>query len=253
MEDEKAQRLRKLIQEIQKDSSLTPMQKAKKIQLLMSGKNPQEAKEPEEAPIKRKSFEDLDRSISYHNPEDKILGCKHYQRGCKIRSYCCGELFGCRLCHDDQVTTHKINRHETEEMFCMNCGYLQPIAQVCGNRSCGKVLGKYYCNVCKFHDNDEKKNIYHCPDCGICRVGKGLGIDFFHCPKCAMCLAIDLQGKHTCIENNMKSDCAICHTDLFHSRQSATVLRCGHSIHAKCSKEYIKSGHYTCPLCSKQS
>ena len=68
-------------------------------------------------------------------------------------------------------------------MLCMICGELQNIAQICGNKACSKVLGKYYCNVCKFHDNDEDKNIYHCPQCGICRVGKGLGIDFFHCPK----------------------------------------------------------------------
>ena len=34
---------------------------------------------------------------------------------------------------------------------------------------------------CKLWDDDPHKSIYHCNDCGICRIGKGLGKDFFHC------------------------------------------------------------------------
>ena len=34
---------------------------------------------------------------------------------------------------------------------------------------------------CKLWDDDPEKKIYHCDDCGICRIGAGLGKDFFHC------------------------------------------------------------------------
>jgi hypothetical protein len=250
MEDERQQQLRKAIREIQTNTSLTQAEKSRRIQLLMSGK-PIVSENEKMPSLKRKPIEELDTEITFADADKVILGCKHYKRGCKIRAFCCGELFGCRWCHDEIVKDHKINRHETEEMFCMHCKTLQPIQQSCRNEECGKKLGFYYCGICKFHENDEKKNIYHCPDCGICRVGKGLGTDFFHCKTCAMCLAIDMEGKHKCIENNMKSDCTICNMDLFTSRHTATLLPCGHAIHSTCRKDYLQSGNYTCPLCFK--
>eukprot|EP01118_Nematostelium_gracile_P006363 TRINITY_DN2050_c0_g1_i1.p1 TRINITY_DN2050_c0_g1~~TRINITY_DN2050_c0_g1_i1.p1 ORF type:complete len:375 (-),score=82.59 TRINITY_DN2050_c0_g1_i1:156-1280(-) len=248
MEDERQQQLRKAIREIQTNASLTQGEKSRRIQLLMSGK-PIVSENEKMPSLKRKPVEELDMEITYNKPG--ILGCKHYKRGCKIRAFCCGQLFGCRWCHDEMVKDHKINRHETEEMFCMHCNKLQPIAQFCGNQDCGHKLGHYYCDICKFHENDEDKRIYHCSECGICRVGQGLGIDFFHCKTCAMCLSKDMEGKHKCIENNMKSDCTICNMDLFTSRHTATLLPCGHAIHSNCRKDYLLSGNYTCPLCFK--
>jgi RING finger/CHY zinc finger protein 1 len=45
-------------------------------------------------------------------------------------------------------------------------------------------MGEYYCDICKFYDDDTEKGQYHCNDCGICRVG---GKEkFFHCVKCGM-------------------------------------------------------------------
>jgi RING finger/CHY zinc finger protein 1 len=35
------------------------------------------------------------------------------------------------------------------------------------------------------------------------------------------------------------------------SRKQVTRMICGHWIHLKCIKEYVKSSSYTCPLCSK--
>lgn len=35
------------------------------------------------------------------NPPSGISRCAHYKRRCKIRAPCCGEVFGCRHCHNE--------------------------------------------------------------------------------------------------------------------------------------------------------
>jgi len=32
-------------------------------------------------------------------------------------------------------------------------------------------MGKYFCDICKFFDDDTSKKQYHCDECGICRTG----------------------------------------------------------------------------------
>jgi len=98
-------------------------------------------------------------------------------------------------------------------MMCMYCNTVQPAGQNCVN--CERCLAKYYCDKCKLWDNEPKKSIYHCDDCGICRIGKGLGEDYFHCKKCNACLAISLKGNHKCIERNLESNCPICGEYIF--------------------------------------
>jgi hypothetical protein len=62
---------------------------------------------------------------------DNVMGCKHYQRGCKYRAECCGRWFVCRLCHDaDQ--SHPVDRYATKFMYCMHCQTVQPWATACG-------------------------------------------------------------------------------------------------------------------------
>lgn len=101
----------------------------------------------------------------------------------------------------------------------MLCLTLQPAGKSC--QECGEELARYYCDKCKFWDDDPKKSIYHCDDCGICRQGKGLGEDFFHCKKCNICLHISMKD-HKCIERNLESDCPICGEYMFTS--TATVI-----------------------------
>ena len=105
-------------------------------------------------------------------------------------------------------------------MMCMHCLKVQPAGQDC--IECGEQVSKYYCKECKLWDDDPKKNIYHCHDCGICRIGKGLGIDYFHCKTCNVCMAIGLKGRHKCIERNLESDCPICGEYMFTS--TSTVI-----------------------------
>ena len=71
---------------------------------------------------------------------------------------------------------------------------------------------------------------------------------FFHCLKCNLCLAVNLQGKHKCIENVSRQDCPICLEDIHTSRVVAHVLPCGHLLHRTCYEEMVKEG-YRCPLC----
>lgn len=119
--------------------------------------------------------------------EEACLGCQHYKRNVKLQCFSCKKWYTCRFCHDE-VEDHHLNRPKTENMLCMLCGYAQPASQLCKN--CGEVAALYYCSTCKLWDNDTSKSIYHCHDCGICRVGQGLGKDFFHCKV--------RRGKHQC-------------------------------------------------------
>lgn len=110
--------------------------------------------------------------------EPKVLGCAHYKRNIKLQCSRCDRWYTCRFCHDE-VEDHSLIRRETKNMLCMLCGCAQPASEECAQ--CGERGAWYYCSVCKLWDDDTKKSIYHCNDCGICRVGQGLGKDFYHC------------------------------------------------------------------------
>ena len=77
------------------------------------------------------------------------------------------------------------------------------------------------------------RDIYHCPSCNVCRVGKGLGIDFFHCMTCNSCMSTSLTS-HKCRERGMESNCPICHDFLFTSHTPVKALSCGHFMHSAC-------------------
>ena len=111
--------------------------------------------------------------------ESKLpYGCAHYKRNIKLQCSACDRWYTCRFCHDE-VEDHSLNRRETKNMLCMFCGCAQKASDVCAQ--CGERAAWYYCDVCKLWDDDTGRSIYHCDDCGICRVGEGLGKDFFHC------------------------------------------------------------------------
>lgn len=116
--------------------------------------------------------------------EEAILGCQHYKRNVKLQCTTCKKWYTCRFCHDE-VEDHHLIRHKTQNMLCMMCGHAQPAAHFCEN--CEGQAAQYFCEACKLWDNDNKKSIYHCTDCGICRIGQGLGKDFFHCKVSSGC------------------------------------------------------------------
>ena len=110
--------------------------------------------------------------------EELVLGCKHYKRNVKVQCYDCRHWYTCRHCHDE-IEDHALNRKATQNMLCMACGTPQKASDTC--KKCGIESACYYCDICKLWDNNPRKKIYHCPDCGICRRGAGLGKDYTHC------------------------------------------------------------------------
>lgn len=198
-----------------------------------------------------KSAEEFSPTYTTDKQGNRRLGCKHYKRACKLRAKCCDRLYTCRLCHDDSEQTHILDRTATIEVLCMRCATLQPVASACANPECGQEFARYFCAVCKFYDDDEARNVYHCHSCNVCRVGRGLGQDFFHCMKCNQCMSMKYQKEgHKCVERAMESNCPVCHQYLFTSTSPVKYLRCGHLMHVSCFQTYARQ-RVSCPLCAK--
>ncbi|XP_061369360.1 E3 ubiquitin-protein ligase MIEL1 isoform X2 [Gastrolobium bilobum] len=182
------------------------------------------------------------------------FGCDHYKRRCKIRAPCCNQIFPCRHCHNDAMSSsinpmdrHELVRHDVVHVICSICDTEQEVAKVCSN--CGVNMGEYYCEICKFHDDNTDKGQFHCDECGICRVG---GRDnFFHCEKCGSCYSVSLQNNHKCVENSMKSFCPVCYEYMFDSIKGSTILRCGHTMHMECYQNMATQNQYRCCICLK--
>ncbi|KAK4280791.1 hypothetical protein QN277_012367 [Acacia crassicarpa] len=237
------------IRKVYQDSTLDPRRKAYLVQNLMTSRwIAAQQKLPKATTGDSSDGERIEgRSASFRDHEKQIFGCEHYKRNCKLRAACCGKLFTCRFCHDN-VSDHSMDRKATSEMMCMQCLNIQPAGPRCMTPSCdGFSMAKYYCNICKFFDDE--RNVYHCPFCNLCRVGRGLGIDYFHCMKCNCCLGIK-SASHKCLEKGLEMNCPICCDDLFTSSATVRALPCGHYMHSACFQAYT-CNHYTCPICSK--
>ncbi|KAL8531722.1 hypothetical protein ACS0TY_008353 [Phlomoides rotata] len=237
------------IRKVSRDSTLDPRRKSYLIQNLMTSRwlaSQQKFSQPRSD--EAEDGEDvLGCSPSFRDSEKQIFGCEHYKRNCKLRAACCGKVVACRFCHDE-VSDHTMDRKATTEMMCMNCQKIQPVGPVCITPSCdGLPMAKYYCSSCKFFDDE--REVYHCPSCNLCRVGKGLGVDFFHCMTCNCCLAMKI-ADHKCMEKGLETNCPICCDFLFTSSTAVRALPCGHYMHSACFQAYACT-HYVCPICSK--
>ncbi|XP_073004012.1 zinc finger protein BRUTUS [Typha latifolia] len=237
------------IRKVSRDPTLDPRRKAYLIQNLMTSRwIAAQQKLPQARTEESTEGEDLiGCTPSFRDPEEQTFGCEHYKRNCKLVAACCNKLFTCRFCHD-KVSDHAMDRKATSEMMCMRCLKVQPVGPTCKTPSCnGLSMAKYYCSVCKFFDDE--RTVYHCPFCNLCRLGKGLGVDFFHCMTCNCCLGMKLV-EHKCREKGLETNCPICCDFLFTSSASVRALPCGHFMHSACFQAYTCS-HYTCPICSK--
>ncbi|KAF7030344.1 hypothetical protein CFC21_041893 [Triticum aestivum] len=237
------------VRKVSRDPTLDPRRKAYLIQNLMTSRwiaAQQKLPDPRSEECSEGAGIPGCRS-SYRDQEKQIFGCEHYKRNCKLVAACCNKLFTCRFCHD-KVSDHTMERKATQEMMCMVCLKVQPVGPNCQTPSCnGLSMAKYYCNICKFFDDE--RTVYHCPFCNLCRLGKGLGVDFFHCMKCNCCLGMKLT-EHKCREKGLETNCPICCDFLFTSSAAVRALPCGHFMHSACFQAYTCS-HYTCPICCK--
>lgn len=158
------------------------------------------------APPKPPRAVDDEENINLENDNDQVeenlepsLGCPHYMRNVKLQCSQCHRWYTCRFCHDE-VEDHSLIRKETKNMLCMICGTPQAAGQTC--IQCGEQAAWYYCSVCKLWDDDTSKSIYHCDDCGICRIGRGLGKDYIHCKVCSL-LRFPFTFKHLPSSRNL--------------------------------------------------
>lgn len=174
--------------------------------------------------------------------------CNHYDRKCLLECSVCKKYYGCRMCHDEEEE-HQMDRFATQNLFCKVCMEPgQPIAQHCA--SCGSKFADYFCSKCRMFESKPGKHIYHCDKCGICRIGRGLGIDQVHCDKCNACIPLDAKTTHPCREGASKADCPICLSSLGSDPRQVLYMRCGHAIHEECFQKYTETS-YRCPICAK--
>jgi uncharacterized CHY-type Zn-finger protein len=191
----------------------------------------------------------LNRGAENHDGCNRDKKCSHYSRKCLLKAKCCGKYFPCRKCHDE-VEDHKIDRFATEFVACKVCRAEDvPVGERCTN--CGVKFAEYYCRVCQFFDDDTAKNgVYHCDRCGICRVGRGLGIDNRHCDGCNACVPIEVADSHPCTTDALKGNCPVCAECMATSTEQVIYMRCGHAMHGACFSQYTEQS-YTCPVCWK--
>ena len=183
---------------------------------------------------------------------NNLAWCGHYKSGCTLIAKCCGQEFGCRFCHDNEVDTHIMNRYDVEEIVCNKCKLRQPVSNSCKNENCdNKKFAKYYCDICHLHSDGHITEIYHCDKCNICRICS-LGNtkkDYHHCDRCGGCIMNELKDTHKCITDGLKGDCCICLESIFLSKTPVKILPCGHVIHNKCLEDLLKNNKTICPLC----
>tara|TARA_B110000114_G_C14976886_1_gene350866 strand:- start:81 stop:920 length:840 start_codon:yes stop_codon:yes gene_type:complete len=171
------------------------------------------------------------------------IECTHYNNNCNLYCNICMDYFSCRLCHDNNVSSHNFNRYSVNKIQCKKCKLEQDVSNECIN--CKIKFGVYYCNICHLYEN-ENIEIYHCEKCNICRKGKKEL--FKHCDKCNGCINISIVNNHKCINKSVESNCPICMESIFYSVKQITSMKCGHYIHLECLQDYSKS-NYKCPLC----
>ncbi|KAK4372567.1 hypothetical protein RND71_007951 [Anisodus tanguticus] len=142
------------------------------------------------------------------------------------------ELLAVMRCLTAAIVTmkprHELVRQDVAQVICSVCDTEQPVARVCTN--CGVSMGEYFCEI--------DKGLFHCDDCGICRVGGRE--NYFHCKKCDTCYSVSLRNNHLCVEDSMRHHCPICYEFLFDSLKDTTVMKCGHTMHTECHHEMIK-------------
>ncbi|XP_037034755.1 uncharacterized protein LOC119073412 [Bradysia coprophila] len=198
-----------------------------------------------------------------HSPNNGD-GCEHYRRKCKLKCPLpeCGSangFFGCRVCHDQDIKGHKMDRFSVKEILCTQCGGQQFPRSAC--LFCKTSFAEYFCSICNlFDDSEEAKLIYHCYRCGICRKKANEALQYTHCDNCFMCypssllledgesVSDDSFFKHECKKEAGKIPCSVCQKDIHNSREPAVLADCHHYVHQSC-KTTFPNHVGNCPLC----
>ena len=150
------------------------------------------------------------------------LPCPHYSRRTRVVAPCCARAHGCRHCHDE-AEDHKLVPSQVSSILCAHCGVEGPAGAECS--SCGRRQARYYCAICRLWDDTPGRDIYHCPFCNLCRLGKGLGVDAQHCMRCNACMALAEHASHAC--RRLPEACPACAEPLFDSPRPYRQFPCG--------------------------
>ena len=109
------------------------------------------------------------------------------------------------------TTEGRAGRYLVDTLRCKVCALEQPVAPTCAG--CATSFAEYYCEPCRlFAKPSVPGGIFHCEDCGICRVG--LPEDFWHCETCGACYTVASRSTHVCVERALQSDCPVTPPDL---------------------------------------
>ena len=205
--------LREKIQAIQRDPTLSPSEKTKRIQELF-------------------------------NPTCNIIKkeCTHNLNGnYEIKLSCCEESYTCYRCHQENCK-NQLSK-EILNIKCIKCNHEQEniniIPEKCEN--CDVQFGINNCTICNFRTD---YTITHCNDCGECKFGKQENI--VHCNTCNQCF----RGVHNCAPYYCQ-DCSICNSPLAENGMPIMKLKCSHYMHSPCYREFKKNKHAKCPICKK--
>lgn len=176
--------------------------------------------------------------------KEEIKECNHYERKCDLLSPCCNKYVRCRFCHDENnLCESKFDRFNVSKIRCIECKEEQEVSNKC--KKCNITFAESFCKICKVWTSDK---IWHCNDCGFCRVGEKL----FHCKLCDKCWNSE---DHPCAKKLLSRDdkCPVCLEILFGSKKTTTVMICGHQIHSECFNENLKKNIYNCSFCKKSA
>ena len=172
--------------------------------------------------------------------------CNHY-KNLKLEIYaeCCNKFYDCRFCHNENED-HEIDRYKICKIRCKECNKIQDKSNKC--IECSIKFSENYCNKCNLWS--DKKHIYHCDKCKICRVG--LQEDMYHCENCNICFPLKTKNFHKCSKINcIENSCPVCLENLNDNQKSIIIMKCKHPIHLECYKELINNNNSKCPLCKK--
>lgn len=236
--DDRTRRLREAIRAAASDTSLTEADRARAMQSLLTEGRWGTETGPSAV-------------MGSSSPPGTKSACAHYARGCDVDAPCCGVgiFVSCRLCHDE-AKDHLMVRGASRFMRCRACDLVQPVARSCSAPTCAWKESRYWCERCRLWEDNLNKAVFHCDDCGICRLGRRE--DYWHCERCALCWPLASRDDHACLAGASADACPVClEPDMRTSPRSVVMLACGHAMHSDCQQQLLASGSPVCPKCRR--
>lgn len=117
------------------------------------------------------------------SPPPQQATCPHYQASCLMQCNVCSAFVPCRLCHPE------MDRFRVAKLRCLACDAVVDPAATCS--SCHARFATHACTKCSLYDSTPDKQIFHCDECGICRIGTR--DTTHHCNRCNMCIVINTE------------------------------------------------------------